>query len=153
MVALTVWLVVPSRVLPAAFVGAGGRGGASSYDVPVERVLARQRDGREALGSFVLRMRADATPSQLRTVAERTPTPTPDENAPARPIRTPAVPQGSAESLVRERVGAAMSSLSYQQTAGEEGKALLKQTVRDAVNAALPGAPVEEVYIREYLVQ
>jgi hypothetical protein len=152
-VALVVRLIVPSRALPPALGGGATHGTASSYDVPVERVIARQPDGREVLGSFVLRLRADATPSQLRTVAERTPTPTPDENAPPRPIRTPAVPEGSAESLVRERVGAAMSSLTYQQTSGEEGKALLRQTVRDAVNASLPGAPVEEVYIREYLVQ
>lgn len=60
---------------------------------------------------------------------------------------------GSAEALVRDKIGEAMSRLSYEQTAGEAGKERIRQAVKDAVNQALPGAPVERVYVREYFVQ
>ena len=149
LLALLVLLLVPAEARPG-FLGGGPPPG-TSIDVPVDRVIARLPDGRTALGSFTLRMRADEAPSQLRTIAARTPTPVREDAPP--PSGTPRAAGGSAESLVREKVADAMASLSYQRTAGEAGKELLRQTVRDAVNESLPGAPVQQVYIREYLVQ
>ena len=116
------WLVVPSRLLPAGLGGAAGGSAGKSVDLPVERVIARLPDGREALGSFTLRMRADGTPGQLRAIAARTPTRVPADDAPLLALLTPVTQPGSADSLVRERVTSAMTGLSYQQTAGEPGK-------------------------------
>jgi flagellar basal body-associated protein FliL len=53
----------------------------------------------------------------------------------------------------REAVNNAMAGLRYDEMVGDAGKDRLKSAIRDAVNAALPQAPVEQVYIRELLVQ
>jgi hypothetical protein len=151
-VGVLVALLVPPSARPA-FLGGGptvGGVGGGRLDVPVDRVIAAQADGRPSLGSFTLRMRADGTPDQLKTMASAPLTPVPDEGRPPREI-TPR--PGSAEALLRDRVAQAMAGLTYQQTAGEPGKERLRQAVRDSVNQALPGAPVEQVYIREYFVQ
>src|SRR6266545_3743093 len=49
-------------------------------------------------------------------------------------------------------VNNAMAGLRYDEMVGDAGKDRLKSAIRDAVNAALPQAPVEQVYIRELLV-
>jgi hypothetical protein len=149
LIALLIWLFVPASARPAALGGTGPAAG-GPLDVQVDRVMAQQTDGRQAFGSFTLRMRPDGTPQQLRANASLPPTPVPDERRSQRDV--PPKP-GSAEALLRDRVGQALGSLSYQQTTGEEGKERLRQAVKDAVNAGLPGAPVEQVFIREYLVQ
>jgi hypothetical protein len=120
-------------------------------DVHVDRVMTGQADGRTALGSFTLRMRSDGVPQQLRAGAGLPPTPVPD--GPGRPRREVTPRAGSAEALVRDGIAQAVGGLTYQQTAGEAGKERLRQTVKESVNKVLPGAPVEQVFIREYLVQ
>jgi hypothetical protein len=124
--------------------------GPAVADVRVERVIAELPDGRHAMASFTLRMRAEGLPDGLLTAASLTPTPV-ERSA---KLRTPAPRELlTAESVVRERVTSAMTSLDYEDTVGVTGKDRLRATVRDAVNEALPGAPVTEVYIREYLVK
>ena len=104
--------------------------------------------------SVTLRLREADTPKELRTIAAWTPTPLLDQAAAAAGKRIPPAPDPtSAESLVRQQVGAAVSRLSYDQVAGPNGKDLLRQSVRDAANQMLPGQPVEDVYLREYLVK
>jgi hypothetical protein len=121
-----------------------------TVDVPVDNVLARLPDGRQARGSFWLRMRQQDTPGQLVQIARSDrPTPTPE-----RGVRPPGPVQGSSpEVRTREAVNNAMSGLSYEDMVGDVGKDRLKSAVRDAVNGALPEAPVEQVYIRELIVQ
>ena len=121
-----------------------------TVDVPVDNVLARLPDGRQARGSFWLRMRQQDAPGQLVQIARSDrPTPTPEPGPrPAGPV------QGvSAEARTREAVNNALSGLRYDEMVGDAGKDRLKSAIRDAVNAALPQAPVERVYIRELLVQ
>lgn len=122
-------------------------------DVPIDRVIARQADGRQSLTSVTLRMRPQASPEQLRAIAARTPTPVRDPDQPQPPVREITPPAGSAEALVRDKIGEAVSGLTYQATAGEQGKDRLRQAIRESVNSALPGAPVEQVYVREYWIQ
>ena len=149
-VAVVVWLFVPAAAQPGFLRGAAFGGPAAPMDVPIDRVIAREADGRQSLTSVTLRMKPDTTPDQLRTIAARTPTPVRDDAPPPRDANPPA---GSAEALVRDKIGEAVSGLTYQATAGEQGKDRLRQAIRDSVNSALPGAPVEQVYIREYWVQ
>jgi hypothetical protein len=153
---LFVWTL--ARVLgPAVGLGPIGRAGGVdalgrplTVDVPVDNVLARLPDGRQARGSFWLRMRQEAAPGQLVQIARSDrPTPTPEPGA-----RAPAPVRGtSAEVRTREAVNNAMAGLRYDEMVGDAGKDRLKSAIRDAVNAALPQAPVEQVYIRELLVQ
>jgi hypothetical protein len=151
---LVVWGIVRA-VGPA--IGLDPAGGATvdalgrpMVDVPVDNVLARLPDGRQARGSFWLRMRQEAAPGQLVQIARSDrPTPTPERGA-----RPPGPIQGaSAEVRTREAVNNAMSGLRYEELVGDAGKDRLKSAVRDAVNGALPEAPVEQVYIRELIVQ
>jgi hypothetical protein len=152
LLAFLIGLVLPASARPGFLGGGPGAAGGTSapLDVPIDRVIGAAADGRPAMGSFTLRMRPDGTPGQLKTMASAPLTPVPDQGRPPREI-TPRA--GSAEALVRERVGQAISGLTYQQTAGEAGKERLRQAVKDSVNQALPGAPVQAVYIREYFVQ
>lgn len=153
---LFVWTL--ARVLgPAVGLGPIGRAGGVdalgrplTVDVPVDNVLARLPDGRQARGSFWLRMREQDAPGQLIQIARRErPTPTPERGArPSGPVQG-----ASAEVRVREAVNNAMSGLRYEEMVGDAGKDRLKSAVRDAVNGALPEAPVERVYIRELIVQ
>ena len=46
-----------------------------------------------------------------------------------------------------------MAGLRYEEIVGEAGKERLKNAVRDAVNGTLAEAPVEQVYLKEYIVQ
>ena len=141
---------------PAVGLGEPTRGGVDqlgrplTVDVPVENVISKLPDGRAARGSFYLRMRQDAAPEQLIQAARTTrPSPTPEPGPrPAGPITGT-----SAESRVREAVNNAMAGLRYEEIAGEAGKERLKNAVRDAVNGALPESPVEQVYLKEYIVQ
>jgi hypothetical protein len=127
--------------------------GVATIDVQVDRVVATTADGRDALASVTLRMREDDTPPALRVIAAHTPTPIPGEYMmPGK--RLPATPRpNSADALVRDRVAAAVGRLTYEQAAGERGKKLLRETVRDAANQGLPGQPVAQVFVREYLVK
>jgi hypothetical protein len=156
--AATVLLVLAAARLvgPFAGLGAAAPGGVDqlgrpiTVDVPVENVVSRLPDGRAARGSFYLRMRQDAAPDQLVEMSRVTrPSPTPEAGPrPAGPVTGT-----SAESRVREAVNNAMSGLRYEEIVGEAGKEKLKSAVRDAVNGALVTAPVEQVYLKEYIVQ
>ena len=150
---LFIWALI-GVVGPAIGLRTGGGVDAFGHplmvDVPVDNVLARLPDGRQARGSFYLRMREPDAPAQLLQLARSTrPTPTPEPGP-----RPPGPIQGaSAELRVREAVNNAMSGLRYDDVVGDAGKDRLKSAVRDAVNGALPDAPVEQVYIRELIVQ
>jgi hypothetical protein len=154
----TVLLVLAAARLlgPAVGLGATARGGVDqlgrplTVDVPVENVVSRLPDGRAARGSFYLRMREDAAPDQLLQLARANrPSPTPEPGPrPAGPVTGT-----SAEARVREAVNNAMAGLRYEEIVGEAGKERLKSAVRDAVNGALSTAPVEQVYLKEYIVQ
>jgi hypothetical protein len=127
--------------------------GVPVVDVQVDRVVATTADGRDALASVTLRMRDEDTPAPLRTVAARTPTPVPGEYmVPGKRLPNTPAPT-SADALMRDRVAAAVGRLTYAQTAGEQGKTLLRETIRDAANQVLPEQPVVEVFVREYLVK
>ena len=126
--------------------------GSTTADLAVERVRGRLTDGREVLGSFVIRFRESAAPTELVTAARATPTPRADE-AP-RGVKTPVPPTpGEAESRVRGQVNGLLNSVGYDEIAGEAGKARLRSEVRDAVNDVLPGKPVTDVFIRDLIVK
>jgi hypothetical protein len=156
--AATVLLVLAAARLLAPAIGLGepARGGVDqlgrplTVDVPVENVVSKLPDGRAARGSFYLRMREDAAPDQLVQLARGTrPSPTPEPGPrPAGPVTGT-----SAEARAREAVNNAMSGLRYEEIAGEAGKERLKNAVRDAVNGALADSLVEQVYLKEYIVQ
>jgi hypothetical protein len=125
-------------------------------DVPVERVVTRLPDGREVLGSFTVRLRDDAGAAELVAGAAATSAAVWDGDRPwLAPWLDTAVPRPPTvpEALIRERVSFALASLTYQQTLGDAGKERLRGAIRDSVNEALPGSPVEAVFIREYLVK
>jgi hypothetical protein len=129
-------------------------GGASEerfVDVPVERVVTDLPDGRHALVSLTLRLREEAAPAGLVAVASYTPTPTGGSERAERAAAVRHPP--TAESIVREQVMLAVRGVTFDDAAPELGKTRLKESVRDAVNAVLPGEPVSEVYLREYLVK
>lgn len=120
-------------------------------DVPVERIVTDLPDGRHALVSLTLRLREETAPAGLVAVAAYTPTPS---GGSERAERVSAARQPpTAESIVREQVTMAVRGMTFDAAAPDLSKTRLKQSVRDAVNAALPGEPVEEVYLREYLVK
>jgi hypothetical protein len=141
---------------PAAGLAPAARGGVDQFgrpitvDVPVENVISKLPDGRVARGGFYLRMREDAAPDQLVQLARATrPTPTAEPG----PRSAGPITGTSAEARTREAVNNAMAGLRYEEIVGEAGKERLKNAVRDAVNGALPEAPVEQVYLKEYIVQ
>ncbi len=136
---------------PTAPSASAGDGTPPTVDLEIVNLISSLPDGRQARGTFTLRMREADAPPQAVEAARRTPTPV-REGAQS---GIPRAPSGlnPTESLVRDTVNQAMGSLGYEQIKGEEGKARLKQTVRDAVNSILPKAPVEEVFLREYIVQ
>jgi hypothetical protein len=137
---------------PAADRASRGPGGAATSDVNVENVLSHLADGRDVRGSFTLRMREGAAPRSLRAVARLTPTP--GQWLILAGVKTPVPRQpGSVELSLRDRVADALSSLTYADTAGEDGRARLRDTVRDSVNGVLPGAPVTQVFVRDFLVK
>ena len=121
-------------------------------DVAIDDVVSSLPDGRQARGKFTLRMREEAIPDGLIEVARITPTPEMVPSGSSNMTPRPPAPT-SPEARTRQGVNAAMSQLGYEDIAGEEGKERLRQRVLGAVNEALPGAPVERVYIREYIVK
>jgi hypothetical protein len=149
-VGLIVVFLALATVLLVLAAGVDQLGRPITVDVPVENVVSRLPDGRAARGSFYLRMREDAAPDQLLQIARANrPSPTPEPGPrPAGPVTGT-----SAEARVREAVNNAMAGLRYEEIVGEAGKERLKSAVRDAVNGALSTAPVEQVYLREYIVQ
>lgn len=150
--ALLLTLVVGPSLAPRVDPG-GPRtaGGEPAIDVPIDRVLSRLPDGREALGSFTLRFRESAAPARLKEVAARTPTPIPFDQLRSEMRPTPSANQS--EALLRDRVGEAIGGFSYHETTGEIGKERLRRAIHEAVNQALPDSPVDQVFIREWIVQ
>jgi hypothetical protein len=146
------WIFLPARTTVVGSANAGA-GGGDPLDVSIDRVIVRQVDGRRALGSFTLRLRADLASAALRDVAERTPTPQPSDKPGGKAPPTTIPRDGTIESVLRERISAALSGLNYDETAGEAGKERLRQAVRDAANRGLRVPAVDQVFVREYLVQ
>jgi flagellar basal body-associated protein FliL len=134
-----------------AFSPSSGANEEGFVDVPVERVVTDLLDGRHALVSLTLRVREGAAPAGLVAVAAYTPTPAGGSERAERVAAARHPP--NAESIVREQVTLAVRGMTFDAAAPELRKTRLKECVRDAVNAALPGEPVSEVYLREYLVK
>lgn len=150
--------VLASILGPARFtrsvIAPGGQSGESSgpptIDVEVENLIAAMADGRQARGTYTLRLREGQSPGQLIEAAGRTPTP---ETQGKPGVAKPPTNLNPTESLVRDTVNAAMSRLSYEETKAADGKQVLKDAIRESVNKVLPGGPVVDVFVREYLVQ